>query len=424
MHFRALVRRGLAGGIAASVILLATRADAAVPPRRVYVQLEPQYVNSSNGHSPEDNSFTAVDFTPGLAQGWASIDPEWLERLLFHMREATVPYNVAFVLERPMFGPYDMLVFGSKNDPPRLFNTAGCPLSVAQNDCGDRTGDSISFVFYDCQPVAEDMRQVAHSALRALGLSWGLEELLNVDGIMGRYDPFELRFESETCYSTRTLTCGVHANCELGTQNSHVELMRRIGPRIDDGPPTVEVLEPADLTNVESEFTVRARISDMFGGVKVALEVVEVGQVIADTEPPYAWNLADVPFGTWTLRVIATDADENVTTAEVVVTRAEEREEGSSSSSGGDESSSSGAESSSSSSTGESSSGSGSETGTDPPADDDGGGGCGCRAPGDAEPLGGLAGVVALGLLRRRRRAAGERGGECRAASSHVSRMP
>lgn len=287
--------------------------------RVVYLNFDQTQLTDANGQDPTTNSFSSNGFTPGAIAGWPELTDEQKAELVYLMKEASVDFDITYTLERPANGTYDMVVFGTDTNASALFSSLGCSAAIGLSDCDDSNGENIGFMFYGCMPEAQqsDMRRVAFNTFIALGFGWGLENL-NVSGqIMGSYTLTALKF-GDTCVAVDGGSC-THPGCPAGQQNSTQDLLARIGARVDDGPPVVTITSPADMTVVDPDISVQADISDAFGGLSVTLEVVEPGQMLADTEPPYAWDLSNVPQGTWTLRVSATDADGNVSEDEVVV---------------------------------------------------------------------------------------------------------
>ncbi len=305
------------GGVAFTVVLLAPATVRAE--RIVYVNLDQTALTNANGQDPTTNSFTSNGFTPGTISGW-DLDEAQRAELMFWFREATVPFDIVFVDERPAVGTYDMLVFGDEVDNMELFADLGCSASIGLSDCDDTNLQNISFMFYGCISAAQqmDMKRVAFYGLTGLGFGWGLENLDASGQIMGSYTLSGLEFGDECTPIDGASTCA-HVGCAMGTQNSSDDLDNRLGGRVDDGPPVVTITSPMDQMVVPTDITVDATVEDTFGGISVQLEIVEVGQSLADDMPPYSWDLEGVPDGTWTLRVTATDADANMTTQEVVI---------------------------------------------------------------------------------------------------------
>jgi hypothetical protein len=305
---------------ATAVIATALCATTAEARRVVYLNTNGTTLVDTNGQDPTTNSFSSSGFTPGPISGWPSLTDQQEQLLLFLMKEGTVPFDITFTLNRPASGSYDMLVMGTAADRAALFESATCSAPVSLSDCEDTQGENISFLFYGCmsEEHQEDLRRVAHTALKALGYGWGLENVSVSGEAMGGYSGNALRFGNE-CVSISGSSQCFHEQCPVGQQNSRADLLAAIGPRVDDGPPSVEINSPAHLSVVQSDFVVDATVEDLFGGLEVTLEIVEADQQLIDAEPPYRWNLSSVPAGTWTLRVTAIDADGNEDSDEVVV---------------------------------------------------------------------------------------------------------
>lgn len=410
---------------AATVLCIARPANAE---RVVYLNLDPQALNSGAGNDPAQNSHATTGFVPGSIGGWPTLSDADRALLLHWFKQATVPFDIRFVLDRPAVGTYDMLVFGSEADNTALFPSLGCSPAIGLADCTDTDAEDISFMFWGCMPAAQqdELERVAFYGLTAMGFSWGLENLVGTGQIMGSYSLTGLEFGSVCTAISGTSQC-THSGCGASQQNSTTDLNGVIGPRVDDGPPVVTITAPTNYAIVDPELTIAATVDDAFGGVAVALEVVEAGQSLDDDVPPHSWHLQAIPAGKWTLRVTATDADANVSMQEVVVCVGLDEcndEVGGSSSGGGSSSDGGGADTSTGAAettTGEaasSSDGGGNDTGgavtgvgTTLTTGGFGGGdaapGCGCAS----DPRGG-AGAWGLALLvacTRRRRSAPSR---------------
>lgn len=414
-------------GLGALVVGVLALAPATVRAERiVYINLDQTALTNAAGQDPTMNSFTSTGFTPGTIDGW-DLSPEDHAELLFWFKEATLPFDIVFVDERPAIGSYDMLVFGTDANNAALFDL-GCSGSIGLADCTDTNAQNISFMFYGCISAAQqaDMKRVAYYGLTGLGFGWGLENLTGTGQIMASYSSTGLEFGDECTMISGASQC-THVGCAASTQNSTADLDGIIGARVDDGPPVVTITSPANLSVVESSVTIEATVEDAFGGLAVSLEIVEApGQTLDDAMPPYAWDLVDVPDGMWTVRVTATDADMNMVAEDVVicvgVDDCGDPMSGDSSTTAADESSSgTPSDDGESSGSAESSTGAGEGTTTD----DGGSGGaidptmtpvtsgglnggdavtgCGCRSD-RAGPAGALAWAVLVLASRRRRR--------------------
>ena len=120
-------------GLGWLVATVAVLAPATVHAERVvYINLDQTALTDANGQDPTTNSFTSAGFTPGTISGW-DLDEAQKAELMFWFREATVPFDIVFVDERPAVGTYDMLVFGDEVDNGELFDL-GCSASIGLSD--------------------------------------------------------------------------------------------------------------------------------------------------------------------------------------------------------------------------------------------------------------------------------------------------
>ncbi len=306
--------------VAVGALTLLTAGDASA--RVVFINLNSVALNSDNGQDPTLDSYSSTGFTPGTASGFP-LSAEDQALLEFYLKEASYPFDLEFVFERPAAGSYDMVVFGTETDADNLFADSDCPPAIGLADCGDGSAQNINFVFQGCLPVAqqEDMRRIAFYALTGLGFGWGLENEVTVGQIMGTYSVFGLQF-GNACAGLIGPNCPDHPGCPAGQQNATTDLTAIVGARVDDGPPTVTITEPADGATVGDSFQVAADVVDGFGGLTVTLSTVIAGMEVSQdgVEPPYAWDFAGVPPGTWTFDVQAVDADGGSVTSSVTVT--------------------------------------------------------------------------------------------------------
>jgi MYXO-CTERM domain-containing protein len=288
--------------------------------RVVYLNADPTAIVNTAGQDPTQNSYDTTGFTPGTISGWPGLTEAQRTELEFILKEATVPFDIVFTWERPAVGPYDMIVMGTAADRAALFPTSACSGAIGLADCGDTNDDNISFLFYGCMPAAQqtDMSRVAFTLLTGAGFGWGLENLDTVGQIGGSYTANGVHF-GNACVAASSALCTDHIGCPAGQQNSTADLNARIGPRVDDGPPTVTITSPTTMSDVEGSFEVTADVTDMFGGLTVTLDILEAAQELTDPEPPYEWNLSGVPAGVWTLQVMAVDADGNESSQQVTV---------------------------------------------------------------------------------------------------------
>ncbi|MCH9687563.1 MAG: hypothetical protein K0V04_39380 [Deltaproteobacteria bacterium] len=289
--------------------------------RVVFINTEPVVLNNAGGQDPTQDSYNTTGFVPGPASGWPGLTEAQQVQLLYWLKEASVPFDIVYTFQRPANGTYDMVVLGSAADNAALFPDLGCSAAIGIADCEDANDENISFLFWGCMNANDqaDMHRVAFNIFAGLGFGWGLENLSVTGQIMGNYTVNALEFGNSCANIDGTQLCATHPGCADGSMNSTADLTQRIGLRVDDGPPVVSITAPEDNTVVSPDVMVEANVGDLFGGLEVVLEVVEVGQSLQDNQPPYGWSLTGIPQGTWTLRVTATDADMNSVSEEVTI---------------------------------------------------------------------------------------------------------
>ncbi|NJK31722.1 MAG: hypothetical protein HC927_04495 [Deltaproteobacteria bacterium] len=353
--------------------------------RVVYINTDALTVNAGPANDPSTDTINVNGFTTTDMDGWTGATPEQIEELLWLLKQTTVPWDVEFVLERPAMGPYDMIVFGSADDHASSFG-GNCSTQVGLSDCSDDSGVSIGFLFWGCLDMDDqlDTHRVAFHTLGALGYGWGMENVAGTGQVMAGYSANGLKY-GEACSNLSGASNCMHAGCAMGQQNGSAEMMDRHGARVDDGPPSIEVISPQAGEEVESPFNVQIRVNDAFGGVTTSLALVEYpSEPAVDDAFPFAWNGIMLPDGAVTLRIGAIDADGNEVSTDVPVCvggPCETGESGETEESGTEEDE------------GGESSGNNDEVGeSGPSAGDEGGGGCSMADAGRHGAIGGFGG--------------------------------
>jgi hypothetical protein len=280
-------------------------------------------------------------------------------------------YNIVVVDERPTAGEYVMNMTGPTNP------FGGGVLGIAPVDCFNmQTHSNITFAFHSVgdqfsAPITATTigQEVAHS--------FGLEHVDEPNDIMNPYnaggDP---SFIDRCIPIVGGAVCGPQhtAHCpDSLAQNAHQELLAMFGPAIvDTDPPVVLITAPLDGQEYEagSSFSVVASVND--DSPVVSAQLWSNGQpFMLDTAAPFGWMINNVPEGEYTLEVTAVDEVGNEGTSPAVTIRVV--------TAAGD-------------------------TDTDGTAgQDEDAGGCGCRQRGAAVPPWAAAGLLLLGLARRRR---------------------
>lgn len=307
----------LAVAAGAFAALAPVEADAA---RVVYVNTEPVTVQAGMTNDPTMDMVSVNGYTQTDFDGWAGATDEQKQQLLALLKDTSVAFDIEFVLERPDSGTYDMVVFGSADDHTSSFGGA-CSTQVGLSDCGDANGPAISFAYWGCLDVEDqlDPERVAFHTLGALGYGWGLENIGGVGQIMSGWSNTALRW-GESCSNINGANGCTHAECAMGQQNSSADLLANLGARVDDGPPEIVVLEPLPDSDVTEPFDVAIEVVDAFGGITTTLEVVGAElPPVPDDAFPFRWSGLMLGSGPVTLRVTATDADGNAVSTDIPI---------------------------------------------------------------------------------------------------------
>ena len=367
---------------ASFALALPATAEAA---RVVYINTEPVTVNAGMTNDPAMDTVNVNNFMTTDFDGWTGATDEQKQALLALLKDVSVAFDIEFTLERPASGPYDMVVFGSADDHTSSFGD-GCSTQVGLSDCGDANGVSIAFTYWGCLDAEDqlDVERVAFHTLGGLGYGWGLENLAGNGQVMAQWSNNAVEWGT-MCTNLNGGGACMHAECDAGQQNSSADLIANIGARVDDGPPEVTVVSPAEGSDVDSPFDIVVEVDDAFGGIVTSLEIVDSGfPAVMDETFPYGWSEVALANGPTTLRVTATDADGNSTSVDVGVCVG----------GGCPDDPTGGTEEG-----GETEEGGGETTGA---AAEEGGGGCSVAA--GSTGAGGLAGLALIGLLGLRRR--------------------
>jgi MYXO-CTERM domain-containing protein len=291
-----------------ALTLLPSKADAS---RVVFVNTEPVTITAGMANDPTTDTVNVNGFTTTEFDGWVGATDEQKAMLLALMKDTSVAFDIIYTLERPDAGPYDMVVLGSADDHMSSFGGT-CSTQVGLSDCGDANGAALAFAYWGCLDMADqqDPERVAFHTLGGLGYGWGLENIAGNGQVMSSWTNTALRF-GDACANLANGPSGcMHADCSIDQQNSTADLLANLGARVDDGPPTIVVIEPQPGADVTAPFDVVVDVQDAFGGLSAQIEIVGSGSpAVTDDSFPYRWDALGLPAGPVTLRVTAFDAD-------------------------------------------------------------------------------------------------------------------
>ncbi len=238
------------------------------------------------------------------------------------------PYGVRIAYEErpPAHLPYAMVMMGGT---PQMLGLGSSVLGVScSSDCGDQWWRDTTFAFTD-NINPNNAPILGTTALHEAAHAFGLAHIDDGTKIMNPFVGSSDVTWSDTCTPFNDATGGINCRsthrefCDgQEAQNSDAELMAYFGPNSPDTePPTVEILEPADGTElaVGGAVDVEVDVYDNFEGIGWKLTIVEAG--IEDVAYTFQkkWHLSDLPQGVYTLRVEAIDHERNVGADEVKI---------------------------------------------------------------------------------------------------------
>jgi len=225
-------------------------------------------------------------------------------------------FDITFTDTRPASDSYAMIVATPTNP---YGGTVG---GISPVDCGDQNPNSVSFAFIsedDAMPASMQGTDMAHE----LGHAFGLSHVNDGGDVMNpAITPSLMVFKDECIWIKGGNYCMAEhqQHCGMSFQNDYQELMGVFGPAAPDaGPPNVEITSPndGDTFDTGASFTVTAEASDDKGVVQVDLYEGGTLQSTDDAEP-WAWDITDIPEGTYSFHAIAMDGAGNEATSNTV----------------------------------------------------------------------------------------------------------
>lgn len=232
--------------------------------------------------------------------------------------------------------PYTMEMMGGDWSDTNIDSPAGGVAPGA--DCGALGQRHVVYTF-----SAGSATREANTASQEAGHAWGLDHIFNCDSVMSYCSSGDASFQnscaglcesqcqgpnSAGCRLTHEMFCGVGND----QQNDHAEMEWIFGGNEPDmEAPTVEIVEPADGTEIETggDVDLRALVDDDYGGFGWKLIVVKDGETLVDQVDYFkenldddyrvAFNLTNLEAGTYELSIEAEDHADHVTRETVTV---------------------------------------------------------------------------------------------------------
>lgn len=232
-------------------------------------------------------------------------DSQW-NQMVEITQEIYAPFNVIVTDQDPGTTPHDeVVVCGSGSQAG--FGGAG---GVAPFSCGV-IENAISFVFPES--MGNDPQRLAEVIGQESAHAWGLEHELECSDPMTYLSPC-----GPKTFQDADVQCGEYSPraCDCGgqMQNSYQMIMDIFGPsEPDTQAPVARITYPVDgdTFSVGDSFNIEVDVSDdvQLTGVSMFLD----GQLMSeDFETPFGpWPVSDVPAGSYTLHITATDGAGN-----------------------------------------------------------------------------------------------------------------
>jgi MYXO-CTERM domain-containing protein len=400
--------------------LVATERPTRLGSKIIYVNFDGADMNGCGGsNSPHNNCSTifqgvVLPYTGNAVQRASVVQV---------IRKRLADFGITVTDQRPASGDYDMEMVGNWQgvDNPGF---AGIAPNI---DCFDATGGETSFTL-EASGSADGISEIV---LQEIAHTWGLEHVNEQQDLLYPTTQGTNKTFQDTCHKivsdtqlseTNGYCNAVHTQfCNFGWQNSYQELLYLFGESVPDTqPPTVSIVAPANGATVDGgTFDLVIALADDQSPAVIDLDIVLQGGPLPDpvtvggayaAPSELVFPVANLPDGTYAVRVDALDESDNPAADEITITVVGNPAGGTDDE--GDGSGDAGSEASGSGDTGGSGGADGSGdaggSGDDAGAGGEGvekptsGGGCDCRTN-PSRPEHGLLWLVALGLLGRRR---------------------
>ena len=274
----------------------------------IFVNFDGADLQHGNDDATQNRTLLSNLAGPYAAYG----DGEKRDAVMQALRIDWADYNVTITDTRPASGPYVMNMTGPSGAFPSNV------LGIAPLDCFDSsTHSNVTYAFHSANDQFS-ATTTATTISQEVAHSFGLEHVSDPSNIMNPSnaggDP---SFKDQCTQVVGGSSCGSQHAAQCGSssqQNSHAELMDLFGPAIaDTASPLVTIESPVDGDEFEigANFDIVVTAHD---DVDIStVELLRDGEVVAEgSAEPYAWPVADIEAGTYTLIAQASDPAGNV----------------------------------------------------------------------------------------------------------------
>jgi hypothetical protein len=256
--------------------------------------------------------------SPTTIAPWKVSDAQWATTLSC-FRQIWAPFQVTVVETDPGNVPHIEAVFGGSPQQLGLPGNVG-GVSPFTSNCGI-IENSVVFAFTENLPPTG--RTACEVMAQEVAHSFGLDhELLAADPMTYLSYTGNRAFQDKTasCGESKARPCGINGSVCRANQNSVALLTAALG-KADPTAPVLAITAPADGATVDAGFTVSADATDNVAVTSVEL-TIDGTTVATLTAPPYTFTApSELPDGTHTVEVQATDGS-HVVTQTLTVTQA------------------------------------------------------------------------------------------------------
>ena len=272
-------------------------------------------VNPGSNNSTSTPIYSSIPDQVSTVQPFAYSDTVW-QQVVQCVKATYAPFGVTIVDQRPTSGNYHMAIVAGVPQDVQMQQGVG---GVSPFTCG-YIPNAVSFSFANIYGGSVD--DICWTVAQETAHSWGLDHKFDNRDPMTYLDSGP----SRKTFQNAAGQCGEFSarNCQCGgsTMNSYAAILQTFGGSTPT-PPTVKINEPADNSNVQPMFPIKAAIMDDISVTKAELRID--GQLIntatASIGGVFVWNApASVGQGEHKIEVTGYDVANTPATMMVHVT--------------------------------------------------------------------------------------------------------
>ncbi|WP_052546733.1 Ig-like domain-containing protein [Enhygromyxa salina] len=294
-------------------------------PEYVYVNMDgTNIICNGNDDAVANSSWIACQY------GFSGNYPSWggtaaqRQSIMDATKQDWAPFNVVVTESRPVSGTYTMCLTGPANHP---FGNG--VLGIAPLDCNDQMPSNVVFAFHSASQLGQfGANTQATTISQEVAHAYGLEHVSSSSDIMNPYNQGGNPSFTDTCITLvsgqgQPIQCNPQHQqfCSAGQQNSYQELLGMFGANDPDTEaPNVVVSYPydGDTFEIGASFTITCEANDNqdLASVQLWIDGAQMGGTKA--APPFAWEVTNIPEGSYEIYCIAADEWDNSAMSPVI----------------------------------------------------------------------------------------------------------